>query len=106
MTDVILDPPRDDEAWRKLIYNGDIIILSPTPEMLALVEHTRAMIEEAFAPLDPRHAHQSLAVERCVEILSVLKPSYIHHPQTKRLIQGVLGAFGCSPEETYQDVPR
>jgi Phytanoyl-CoA dioxygenase (PhyH) len=74
--------------------------------MLALVEHTRHMIEEAFAPLDPRHAHQSLAVERCVEILSVLKPSYIHHPRTKELIQRVLYSVGCSAQTTYQDVPR
>ena len=106
MTDVLLDPPRDDQAWREMIYHGDIIILSPTSEMLALVEHTRAMIEEAFAPLDPRHAHQSLAVERCVAILSVLKPSYIHHPRTKELIQSALCAFGCSADKTYQDVPR
>jgi hypothetical protein len=51
MTNLIFDPPRDDEAWRKIIYDGDIIILSPTPEMLALVEHTRGMIEDTFAPL-------------------------------------------------------
>src|SRR5215469_10589803 len=106
MTDVIFDPPRDDEGWRKKIYDGDVIILSSTPEMLALVEHTRTMIEDAFAPLDPRRAHESLAVERCVEILTVLKPSYIHHPRTKELIKCVLSAFGCAPNKTYQDVPR
>jgi len=106
MTGVFFDPPRNDEAWRKIIYDGGIIILSPTPEMLALVEHTRGMIEDAFAPLDPQIAHQSLAVERCVEILSVLKPSYIHHPRTKELIQLVLNGFGCSLDKTYQDVPR
>jgi Phytanoyl-CoA dioxygenase (PhyH) len=106
MTDVFYDPPCDDEAWRKMIYAGDIIILSPTPEMQALVEHTRALIEAAFEPLDPRRAHEYLAVERCVEILSVLKPRYIHHPRTKELIQQVLRTFGCSLEKTYQDVPR
>jgi hypothetical protein len=106
MTSVIYDPRRSDEAWRQMIYNGDIIILSPTAEMLALVEHTRTMIQDAFAPLDPRRAHETLAVERCVEILAKLKPGYIHHPRTKELIQQVLTAFGCSPEKTYQDVPR
>src|SRR5262249_10678689 len=106
MTGVFFDPLRNDEAWRGMIYDGDIIILSPTPEMLALVEHTRRMIEDAFAPLDPQRAHESLAVERCVEILSVLKPTFIHHPRTKELIQRVLNAFDCSPEKTYQDVPR
>ena len=56
MTGVFFDPPRTGEAWRDLIYKGDIIILSSTPEMLALVEHTRRMIEDAFAPLDPQRA--------------------------------------------------
>jgi hypothetical protein len=74
--------------------------------MLALVEHTRSMIEDAFAPLDPQRAHEQLTVEHCVEILSKLKPSYIHHPRTKELIREVLSSFGCSPEKTYQDVPR
>lgn len=106
MTGVFYDPQRSDEAWRQIIYNGDIIILSPTPEMLALVEHTRRMIEDAFAPLDPRRVHEILPVGRCVEILAKLKPGYIHHPRTKQLIQRVLSAFGCSHEKTYQDVPR
>jgi hypothetical protein len=106
MTGVFFDPSRNDKAWRDMIYDGAIIILSPTPEMLALVEHTRRMIEDAFVPLDPQRVHESLAVERCVEILSALKPSYIHHPHTKELIQRALNAFGCSAEKTYQDVPR
>ena len=49
MTDVFFDPPRSDEAWRKMIYEGDIIIQSSTPEMLALVEHARSMIEDTCA---------------------------------------------------------
>ena len=106
MTGVLFDPPADDVAWRDKIYGGDIIILSPTREMRALVEHTRAMVEEAFAPVDPERAHEALPVERTVEILTKLKPGYIHHPHTKELIQRALAAFGCLPEKTYQDVPR
>src|SRR5580704_15582072 len=106
MTCVFYDPQRSDEAWRQMIYDGGIIILSPPSEMLALVEHTRGMIEDAFAPLDPQRAHEQLAVEQCVEILSKLKPSYIHHPRTKELIRAVLSSFGCSRDKTYQDVPR
>jgi hypothetical protein len=89
-----------------MIYDGGIIILSPPSEMLALVEHTRGMIADAFAPLDPQRAHEQLPVEQCVEILSKLKPSYIHHPRTKELVRAVLCSFGCSRDKTYQDVPR
>lgn len=106
MTGVLFDPPQSDEAWRSMIYDGNIIILSPTAKVRELVEHTRGMVEDAFAPLDPRHAHESLPVEKSVEILAALKPGYIHHPRTKQLIQEVLCSFGCSPDKTYQDVPR
>ncbi|MBV8358424.1 MAG: hypothetical protein JO189_10870, partial [Deltaproteobacteria bacterium] len=106
ITGVFYDPRQSDEAWRQIIYSGDIIVLSPRPEMMVLVEHTRRMVEDSFAPLDPRRAHEMLPVERCVEILAKLKPGYIHHPRTKELLQRVLSAFGCSPEKTYQDVPR
>lgn len=62
MTDVIVDPPRNDKARRDLLYDGQIIILSPTPEALALVEHTRAVVEDAFAPYDPLRAHERMTV--------------------------------------------
>ena len=90
MTNIFVDPPRHDKVSLDRIYDGNIIILSPTPETLTLVEHTRGMIEDAFAPVDPQRAHQHLAVERCVEILSVLKPTYIHHSHTNEVIQSVL----------------
>ena len=64
------------------------------------------LIEEAFAPLDPRKVQDSLPVEKCVEILSVLKPRFIHHPKSKEYLQGMLDELGCSLEKTYFDVPR
>lgn len=106
MVGIFVDAPASDEDWRSKIYDGQIIILSPTPEMRAVVEHTRSMVEAAFAPLDPQRAHETLPVEKTVEILTKLKPGYIHHPRTKELIQRALAAFGCSLEKTYQDVPR
>ena len=36
MTGVFFDPSRNDEAWRNMIYDGNIIVLSPTPEMLVV----------------------------------------------------------------------
>jgi hypothetical protein len=106
VTAIYFDPAKNDKIWRDEIYAGNIIILSPTPKMLELIKHARMMIETAYAPIDPQRAHQDLAVEQCVEILSRLKPSFIHDPRTNELIARVLRVFGCSPEKTYQDVPR
>ena len=64
------------------------------------------MIEEAFAPLDPREAQHSLPVEKFAAILAELKPRFIHHPRSKEFVRGILGDLGCDLERTYFDVPR
>jgi hypothetical protein len=71
-----------------------------------LCEFARGLIEEAFAPLDPRKAHKYLPVEDCVAILSELKPRFIHHPTSKEHIRAILTEFGCELDKTYFDVPR
>jgi hypothetical protein len=68
----------DDDAKRRDLYRGDLFVFSPRPATLALVEHAREMIEDAFAGKDPRTA----------------------------LIQAMLADLGCEPEATYFDVPR
>lgn len=67
---------------------------------------SREMIEEAFAPLNPREAQYSLPVEEYVAILAKLKPNFIHHPKSKQFIQGILSELGCDLTQTYFDVPR
>jgi hypothetical protein len=64
------------------------------------------MVEEAFAPFDPREAQHHLPVEKYVEILAKLKPAFIHHPKSKELIQNILQGMGCNLSKTYFDVPR
>jgi len=95
----------DDERRRRL-YDGQIFVFSPRPSSLALVEHARTMIEEAFGDIDPRDAQYHMPVERYVEICAPLKPAFIHNDRTKELVRGVLEELGCDLERTYQDVPR
>jgi len=96
----------DDDTRRRDLYQGELFVLSPRPTTLALVEHAREMIEEAFAGKDPRTAQYELSVEEFVAIVAPLKPAFIHHPRTKALIQAMLADLGCDPEATYFDVPR
>jgi hypothetical protein len=91
---------------RSQIYRGDVMILPAGPATLALTEFARSLVEEAFAPLDPRLAHRKLETKEAVEILTRLKPHFIHHPRTRALMQQVLLDAGCAPDLTYQDVPR
>jgi len=41
-----------------------------------------------------------------VQILSRLKPQFIHDPRTRFLLRDLLLGYGCNASNTYQDVPR
>ncbi len=41
-----------------------------------------------------------------VEVLSQLKPRFIHHPETRSRMQALLSDLACDPDNTYLDVPR
>lgn len=96
----------DEESRRGKLYDGSIFVFSPSPSALRLCELAKELLEEAFCPLDPVRAQDSLPPERCAEILGSLKPRFIHHPKSKEYIQGMLSEVGCNVEKTYFDVPR
>ena len=95
-----------DDERRARLYRGEIFAHGPRPTTLALCDFARELIREALAPHDPELAQHALPVERFAAILGELKPRFIHHPESKRLIRAVLEEFGCDPEQTHFDVPR
>jgi hypothetical protein len=106
MTAIFFDYDGSDEARRKLLFRGQLLVYSPRRSSLALVEFARELIREAFGALEPRDAQHSLPVEEYVAILSQLKPKFINHPTSKDLVRGILAEIGCNPGNTYFDVPR
>lgn len=94
------------ETERLELYNGAVIVCSPSPSSLKLCRLAQELIEGAFAPLDPLRVHESLPAEDCTKILAELKPKFIHHPLAKENIRGMLLEAGCDLEKTYFDVPR
>jgi hypothetical protein len=106
MNTVYFDSHHSDEARRKGLYAGQLYVYGPRPSTLKLVKHAREMIEKAFGNIDPKKAQYSMPVEKYVEICTPLKPGFIHHPETKKIIQDVLREFKCEMEKTYLDVPR
>jgi hypothetical protein len=106
MNTCYFDPQLDDDARRERLYDGQLVVLSPRTATVALVQHARLMIEEAFGATDPLTAQYDMPVERYVEICAPLKPAFIHNDRTKELLRGVVDAFGCDLDDTYVDVPR
>ena len=103
---VHVDSPLDDDARRERLYDGDLFLYSPRPSTIALCEHGKQMALEAFGGADPETAQYEMAVEDYAALLSDLKPRFIHHPESKRLIQAMLSDLGCDLERVYFDVPR
>ena len=106
MEAVYIDSTIGEAERRRLLYDGELFVFSPTTSSAALAALAREMSEEAFAPHQPEVAQESLSAERYVEILADLKPRFIHEPRCKELIAGMLDELGCDIEKTYLDVPR
>lgn len=106
MDTVYFEPSVSDDVRRQYLHDGNLVVYSPRPSTLAFCEFARTLIREAFAPLDPETAQHHLAVEKYAEILVRLKPSFIHHPESKRHIQNIFAEMGCDLEKTYFDVPK
>jgi len=106
MNTVHIDPPFGDRRSRDELYAGQIILRSPSPATRAFVDHARAMIETAFAGMDPRTAQYKLSVESFVDRFAPLKHAFIHDERSLSCIAGIMHELGCDPDDTYIDVPR
>jgi len=106
MNTVFFNRNISDDERRKQLYQGQLFVYSACESTRALCRHARALAEEAFAPLDPRDAQYELSVEEYVAILAELKPRFIHHPESKLLIQSILDELGCDLSKMFFDVPR
>jgi len=106
MTTVFVDAGFGDSARRAQLFAGDLLIFSSRRSVLALVDHARSMIEEAFEGRDPETAQPEMDVQDYAALLADLKPRFIHHPRSKDCIRAILTDFDCDPERTYFDVPR
>lgn len=106
MTIVYSNPAFDDDERRARLYQGQVLVYSASKESLALIEHARNLIADAFGLRDPETAQHEMSVEEFSALLAELKPKFIHHPESKTLIKALLESRGCDIDRTYFDVPR
>jgi hypothetical protein len=103
---VLINTDITDEERHARLYSGQVLVYSASPESLALVEHARDLIAEAFGERDPQTAQYDMPVEEFAAVLAELKPKFIHHPESKERIKALLECFGCDLDRTHFDVPR
>ncbi len=106
MTVVYFDPTFDERVRRERLFDGDLIVNTPTDASSALCEFARGQIAQSFGSLDPETAQYEMPVEQYAALLGELKPRFIHHPETLVLIRAVLRSLGYPEDTTYFDVPR
>jgi hypothetical protein len=103
---VLFDARDSDDARRGTIFEGDIHVSSPTRATEEFCHFTGELVKEVFGDLDPEVAQDHLPVREYAEILSELKPRFIHHRRSKEFLRDILAERGCDLDETYFDVPR
>jgi len=106
MNTIYFDSKRSDDQRRELLYDGQLFAYSPVPSAIEMCKFTQQLIRDYFGSLDPVTAQEHLPVEEYAAILADLKPKFIHHPESKKFIKGILTELGCDLEKTYFDVPR
>ena len=108
MSNIIFDTldPFDDQARRRLVFAGDIVVDSPTPGGAGLCQLAQSMLQETFPEGHPQTAQFRMEVEDFVERLGPLKSRFTNAEETKALVQELLAERGCDLERTYFDVPR
>lgn len=106
MTAVYIDADLSDGERRARLYAGDIFVFTPSAGTKALIALARRMLEDAFAPIDPRDIHNHKSAEEVAAILSALKPAFIHHPDCKKLLPQIVAEHGVDLDKLYFDVPR
>src|SRR5918992_2728556 len=95
MHSIYLDADLDDRTRRLCLFDGELFVYSARPSVTALCEFARELIEEAFGDRDPREAQHHMDAHEYVAILARLKPTFVHHPRAKELLQRLLDDFGC-----------
>ena len=106
MNTIYFDSKKNRDERRELLYNGQLFVFSPVKSAAEMCQFAQQLIRDHFGSLDPVTAQDHMPVEEYAAILAELKPKFIHHPESKKFIQGILKELGCDLEKTYFDVPR
>ncbi|HEX3903429.1 MAG TPA: hypothetical protein VH853_11315 [Polyangia bacterium] len=103
---IYFDEPVDDDTRRARLYEGALFVYSATEHTKGFIEFAQGLIGEAFGSLDPERAQYEMPVEKFAGLLGELKPRFIHHPESKRFVRGIIEDLGGDPEQVYFDVPK
>lgn len=105
MLSLSIDTSSLDDERRRRVFEGELFVLSQNPGVRAMVDFARDLVDEAFAPLEPRHAARLVSAARHAAVLGDLGPRFTHHRRSKSLVREILDASACDLDRTYFSPP-
>ncbi len=106
MTSVHYNLALHDDDRRRQLYEGDLFVYTANEHTLALTELASRLLHEAFGGRDPRTVQYQMPAREYAQVMSRVKPKFIHHPDCKVLLPRLMASIGCDLEQTFFDVPR
>lgn len=106
MNSIIIDPTKSAGERRRRLYEGDIIVHSALPSVMALVDYARERITDALSPHDPLDVHEHLSPDALAAVLVAFKPSFIHDKRASALQRAIVDELGFDLGDTYLDLPK
>ncbi len=91
------------EALAARIYKGRILIFDELAPVRALINETRAILDEAFASAHPVVAYRALGLAGFRKMMRAAQKRFAQSPEIARHWTEALIAAGVEPESTYRD---
>lgn len=98
-----LDVPVEPRRLLDRLYSGDVLCLRQSPPVRALVAHTRALLESAFAPHRPPEVHRAFDHTQQAEQFAVLQRAFWKDETVHRLWAEVFALCGLDTGAIARD---
>lgn len=105
MPSIFVDPP-SGPGRRELLYAGNLVVLTDVGAVSEFVAFARDELIRAFAPHDPRHAHDHYTDEQLAGILGTWKSWFARCAKTRLLTGEIIRGAGFDPTLVYYDMPQ
>jgi len=86
--------PGTARPFHDRIYAGEILRISDSPSMAALVGYAREMLEAALHPWLPQHIHRHLSHEQQTVVFARCQQQFADSPEIQRLWRDVIESLG------------
>lgn len=98
---IYFDEHLADQQRRKALHDGQVFVYSANCYSSQLATLAQSLCEDQFFPHHPRIAHRHIRWDDFKCEVQQLNTKFREHPESQRLVAGLLVEMNCAPQETY-----